>query len=141
MYGRVEPTPVVSGIDARLIEAEAQLNANDFAGMTATLNALRASPQTLGALTTPVMAALTAPAAKPAAIDLYFREKAFWTYSRGQRLGDLRRLIRQYGRTQDNVFPVGTFFKGGNYGTDVNFPVHVDEQNNPQFTGCADRNA
>lgn len=141
MYGRVEPTPVVSGIDARLIEAEAQLNANDFAGMTATLNALRASPQTLGALTTPVMAALTAPAAKPAAIDLYFREKAFWTYSRGQRLGDLRRLIRQYGRTQDNVFPVGTFFKGGNYGTDVNFPVHVDEQNNPEFKGCADRNA
>ena len=55
--------------------------------------------------------------------------------------GDLRRLIRQYGRTQDNVFPVGTFFKGGNYGTDVNFPVHVDEQNNPEFTGCADRNA
>jgi hypothetical protein len=141
MYGRVEPTPVVSGIDARLIEAEAQLNANDFAGMTATLNALRASPQTLGALTTPAMTALAAPSAKPAAIDLFFREKAFWTYSRGQRLGDLRRLIRQYGRTQDNEFPDGTFFNGGNYGTDVNFPVHVDEQNNPEFKGCADRNA
>lgn len=141
MYGRVEPTPIVNGIDARLIEAEAQLNANDFAGMTATLNALRAAPQTLGALTTPVMAPLTAPAAKPAALDLFFREKAFWTFSRGQRLGDLRRLVRQYGRTQDNVFPVGTFFKGGNYGTDVSFPVHVDEQNNPQFKGCADRAA
>jgi starch-binding outer membrane protein, SusD/RagB family len=141
MYGRVEPTPIVNGIDARLIEAEAQLNANDFAGMTATLNGLRAAPQALGALTTPVMAPLTAPAAKAAAIDLFFREKAFWTYSRGQRLGDLRRLIRQYGRTQDNVFPVGTFFKGGNYGTDVNFPVHVDEQNNPEFKGCADRAA
>jgi hypothetical protein len=59
----------------------------------------------------------------------------------GQRLGDLRRLIRQYGRTQDKVFPGGTFFKGGTYGADVNFPVHVDETNNPQFTGCADRNA
>lgn len=141
MYGRVEPTPIVSGIDARLIEAEAQLNANNYAGMTATLNALRGSPQTLGSVTTPAMAALTPPATKDAAIDLYFREKAFWTYTRGQRLGDLRRLIRQYGRTQDNVFPVGTFFKGGNYGTDVNFPVHVDEQNNPEFTGCADRNA
>jgi len=141
MYGRVEPTPIVSGLDARLIEAEAQLNANNLAGMTATLNALRGSAQTLGALTTPVMAPLTAPATKEAAIDLYFREKAFWTYSRGQRLGDLRRLIRQYGRTQQNVFPTGTFFKGGNYGTDVNFPVHVDETNNPAFTGCADRNA
>jgi len=141
MYGRIEPTPIVSGIDARLIEAEALLNANDFAGMTAKLNGLRAAEQTLGLLKTPVMTPLTAPATKPAATDLFFREKAFWTYSRGQRLGDLRRLIRQYGRTQDNVFPVGPFFKGGNYGTDVNFPVHVDEQNNPAFKGCADRNA
>jgi hypothetical protein len=141
MYGRVEPTPIVNGIDARLIEAEAKLKTDDFAGMTATLNALRAAPQTLGALTTPVMAALTAPATKAAAIDLFFREKAFWTYSRGQRLGDLRRIIRQYGRTQDNVFPTGAFFKGGNYGTDVNFPVHVDEQNNPAFTGCTNRSA
>ena len=141
MYGRVEPTAIVSGIDARLMEAEAKLKVDDFAGMTAGLNALRAAPQTLGALTTPVMPALTAPTSKAAAIDLFFREKAFWTYTRGQRLGDLRRLIRQYGRTQDNVFPVGTFHKGGTYGTDVNFPVHVDEQNNPEFTGCADRNA
>jgi hypothetical protein len=141
MYGRVEPTPIVSGIDARLIEGEAQLNANNFVGMTTTLNALRGSTQTLGSVTTPVMAPLTPPTTKDAAIDLFFREKAFWTYTRGQRLGDLRRLVRQYGRTQDKVFPVGTFFKGGSYGTDVNFPVHVDEQNNPEFKGCADRSA
>ena len=144
LFGRTDPTPIVNGIDARLIEAEAKLQANDFAGMTAILNALRGSPQVLGpaaTATTPVMAALAAPATKDAAIDLFFREKALWTYSRGQRLGDLRRLIRQYGRTQANVFPVGTFFKGGTYGTDVNFPVHVDETNNPEFKGCADRNA
>lgn len=142
LFGRTDPTPLVNGIDARLIEAEAQLNANDFAGMTATLNALRGAPQVLGVVTTPVITpALTAPATKAAAADMFFREKALWTFSRGQRLGDLRRLIRQYGRTQDNVFPVGTFFKGGSYGTDVNFPVHVDEQNNPEFKGCADRNA
>ena len=142
LFGRVDPTPIVNGIDARLIEAEAKIAANDFAGMTAILNALRAAPQNLGVLTTPVITpALAAPATKAAALDQFFREKAFWTYSRGQRLGDLRRLIRQYGRTQDNVFPTGTFFKGGNYGTDVNFPVHVDEQNNPAFKGCADRAA
>ena len=142
LFGRVDPTPIVNGIDARLIEAEAKIAANDFAGMTAILNALRAAPQNLGAITTPVITpALAAPATKAAALDQFFREKAFWTYSRGQRLGDLRRLIRQYGRTQDNVFPTGTFFKGGNYGTDVNFPVHVDEQNNPAFKGCADRAA
>jgi hypothetical protein len=87
------------------------------------------------------MAALPTPATKDAAANQLFREKALWTFGRGQRLGDLRRLIRQYGRTQDNVFPSGPFFKGGNYGTDVNFPVHVDEQNNPEFKGCADRSA
>jgi starch-binding outer membrane protein, SusD/RagB family len=141
LFGRTEPTPIVNGIDARLIEAEAKIATNDFAGMTTILNALRAAPQDLGVLKSPVMAPLTAPATKAAALDLYFREKAFWTFSRGQRLGDLRRLIRQYGRTQDNVFPAGTFFKGGNYGVDVNFPVHVDETNNPDFKACADRNA
>jgi len=142
LFGRTEPTPIVNGLDARLIEAEAALQANNFAGMTTILNALRASPQVLGVVTTPVITpALTAPATKAAAADMFFREKALWTYSRGQRLGDLRRLIRQYGRTQDTVFPTGTFFKGGNYGSDVNFPVHVDEQNNPEFKGCADRAA
>jgi len=26
------------------------------------------------------------------------------------------------------------------YGSDVNFPVPVDEENNPNFTQCIDRN-
>jgi hypothetical protein len=105
------------------------------------LNALRGAPQVLGPLSVPAMAALPTPASKDAAINLFFREKAFWQFGRGNRLGDLRRLIRQYGRTQDNVFPAGSFFKGGNYGTDVNFPIHVDEQNNPNYKACTDRNA
>jgi len=124
-----------------LIEAEAKLNTNDVAGMMAILNNLRANPQNLGTVTTPAMAALTTPATQADAVTLFFREKAFWTYSRGQRLGDLRRLIRIYGRTQDNVFPSGTFFKGGQYGPDVNFPITVDEQNNPIFNDCVDRKA
>jgi len=76
-------------------------------------------------------------------VNLFFREKAFWTYSRGQRLGDLRRLIRLYGRAADgsDTFPTGTFFKGGSYGGDVNFPMTVDETNNPNFTKCLDRKA
>ena len=142
LWGRTDATPIVSGLDARLIEAEAKLQANDLAGMTTILNALRTSAQSLGAITTPVMTALTTPATKDAAIDLYFREKAFWTFGRGQRLPSLRRLVRQYGRTQDNVFPQGTFFKTSTpYGPDVNFPVTRDELNNPEFTGCTDRNA
>jgi len=59
----------------------------------------------------------------------------------GQRLPDLRRLVRQYGRTDDKVFPTGTYFKGGNYGTDENFPVPSSEQVNPLFHGCLDRKA
>ena len=141
LWGRTDYTPMLSGLDARLIEAEAKLNANDIAGMMAILNNLRANPQNLGTLTTPVMPALGTPATQTDAITLYFREKAFWTFSRGQRLGDLRRLIRVYGRTQDNVFPTGPFFKGGNYGPDVNFPITVDEQNNPIFQDCTDRKA
>lgn len=144
LWQRDDWAPVISGIDARLYEAEAKLQANDIAGMMTILNALRAAPQALSnAYTTPVMAALPTPATKDAAIDLYFREKAFWVFSRGQRLGDLRRLIRQYNRTQDKVFPTGTFHKNGNppYGTDVSFPVTTNENPNPNFHGCIDRNA
>ena len=129
-------------MDARLYEAEVQLRADNYTGMMTILNALRAAPQNLGSVTTPAMAALPVPTTKDAAIDLYFREKAFWTFSRGQRLPDLRRLIRQYGRTQVQVFPQGTFFKTSTpYGTDVNFPVLREELANPQFTACTNRNA
>jgi starch-binding outer membrane protein, SusD/RagB family len=140
-YGRTDPTPIISGVDARLIEAEARLQANDIPGMMTILNALRGSPQVLGSVTSPVLAPLTQPASRDAAIDLLFREKAFWTFGRGQRLMDLRRLVRQYQRPQDQVFPVGPFFKNGVYGPDMNFPVTVDEQNNENFAACTDRNA
>ena len=141
LYGQTDPFPVLTGIDARLIEAEAKINANDFAGMFATLNTLRTTAQTIGNKTIAVMPALTtAPTTKDAALTMFFREKAFWQFGRGFRLGDLRRLIRQYGRTQDNVFPVGTWFKGGAYGTDINLPMVDSELTNPNFKGCIDRN-
>jgi hypothetical protein len=142
IWGRSDATNLVSGIDARLIEAEARLQANDIPGMIAVLNALRGSPQVLGALlTTPLMANLTAPATQAAAVDLFFREKALWQFARGFRLGDSRRLIRQYLRTQDTVFPTGTAMKSGAYATDVNLPVTTNEYNNPDFHGCIDRKA
>jgi len=87
------------------------------------------------------MPPLGAPVGIEAATSLLFREKAFWTFGRGQRLPDLRRLIRQYGRTQDVVFPAGLYFKGGSYGTDVNFPVPSSEAVNPLYHGCLDRSA
>ena len=139
---RADPVPLVSGIDARLIEAEAKLQANDFAGMMTILNALRAAPPKIGNYQPAAMAALPVPGAKDAAVSLFFREKAFWTFGRGQRLGDSRRLIRQYGRTQDNVFPTGLFHKNNvNYLNDVNLPVPDADKTNSQFTGCIDRKA
>jgi hypothetical protein len=138
---RSDPTPLVSGIDARLIEAEAKLNANDIAGTMTILNALRASVQTIGTIKTTVMTALPTPATKDAATTLFFREKAFWTFARGQRLGDERRLVRQYGRSQDQVFPTGAFHKNGVYGVDVNLPVTDSEKTNPNYKGCLDRKA
>jgi starch-binding outer membrane protein, SusD/RagB family len=133
---------VASGIDARLIEAEARLRASDITGMTSILNALRTSAQNLGGLAVPAQAALAAPGTQDAAINLYFREKALWQFGRGTRLGDLRRLIRQYGRTEANVFPEGAFHKSPfTFGDDVNFAVPDSEKQNPKFTGCLDRNA
>ncbi len=62
-------------------------------------------------------------------------------YATGSRLSDLRRLVRQYGRNPESVFPTGVHFKGLPYGPDVNFPVSFDEENNPNFDGCFDREA
>ena len=144
---RDTPVSVVNGIDARLIEAEAAFQSGNYAtpgtGTLAILNALRASPQTLGAVTTPAMTALTDPGTDPARLAQLFREKAFWTFGRGQRLGDLRRLIRQYNLTAAQVFPGenAAWFKSGNYGHDVNFPIPQSELNNSNFHGCTDRNA
>ena len=123
-------TPLASGVEARLIEAEAGLQSSG-AGMQQ-LNALRQ----LAGLPT-----LADPGSLAGRIDLLMRERGFWLYLTGHRLGDLRRLVRQYGRAQASVFPTGLYHKGGEYGSDVNFPVSSDERNNPNFESCLDRNA
>jgi hypothetical protein len=55
----------------------------------------------------------------------------------------MRRLVWQYGRDAESVFPSGNYegAAGGSIGKDVNFPIFVDEQNNPKASGCTDRNA
>jgi starch-binding outer membrane protein, SusD/RagB family len=140
--GRSDPIPLVSGIDARLIEAETKLQAGDYAGMMVILNALRTTSQTIGPYKVPVMAALTTtPTTKDQAVNLFFREAAYWQFGRGQRLPNMRREIRLYGKTQDQVFPTGNFHKGGTFGPDVTIPVPDQELANPNFHGCIDRNA
>jgi len=149
-WGRDDPIPALSGIDARLVEAEAQLNLKTDAGranMLTILNTLRTNQQTLGIFKPATLAPLapSAPFADSAATSLFFREKALWQFERGYRMGDLRRLVRQYGRTQDQVFPTGNFTRNGTpsgtYGTQVAFPVVDAELNNPNFHGCLDTKA
>ncbi len=133
---RVSPVPIVTGIEARLIEAEAALKAGNAGGMLTILNSLRAAEPGLDLLSDPV--------SQDGREDLLFRERAFWLYSTARRLGDLRRLMRQYGRGSETVFPTGEYYKGGVYGPDVNIPISFEERNNPkvgsQGPECLDRN-
>ena len=134
---RESSVTIVSGIEARMIEAEAQLRAAQPTAALATLNVARA--------TVTGLAALTDAGTDAARVDQLFRERAFWMFSTGHRTGDLRRLIRQYNRTAGSVFPTGQWHKGGTYGADVTVPIPQAEQNNPNIgsgnQACIDRNA
>lgn len=130
------PLTVASGIEARLIEAEAALNAGQASAWLSDLNALRADTADtkisgLGPLTDPGTA--------DTRVALMFHERAFWLFATGHRQGDMRRLIREYGRATESVFPTG-LYEGGpfSYGTDVTF-IPTGEQTNPYFTSCFNR--
>jgi hypothetical protein len=160
-YGsRTAPITVATGVEARLIQAEAALQVGDTTTNTGQfltqLNIPRANAadrsyfnpnpfdrSNPGTATIPVLRALTTIDITNAggAVNLLFAERARWLWLTAHRLGDLRRLVRQYNRPQSQVFPTGTYFKGSPavYGTDVNLPVPVTEQNNPNFTQCLDR--
>lgn len=126
---------IVSGVEARLLEAEAALRDGQSGDALGILNDLRA--------TVPGLDPLDDAGSPEARIDQLFHERAFWLFSTGHRLGDLRRLVRQYDRAPDAVFPNGAFLEGGTYGSDMNFPVPESEKNNPNDTAgaCIDRNA
>jgi hypothetical protein len=130
----ISPTPIANGIEAKLIIAENLMVSNPTAWLD-TLNFLRVGAN--GGVAG--LAPLVDPGTVTGREDLMFRERVFWMYLTGHRLGDLRRLMRQYGRLEDQVFPTGLGLKGF-YGDDVNLPVPFDELNNPNFHGCIDRN-
>ena len=134
---------VADWVEARLIQAEAALQAapddtsSQATGWLGIRNHLRETA------ITPALPDTTDPGSFDARVDLLFRERALWLFLTGHRLGDLRRLIRQYGRDQSTVFPVGPYDAGsGTFGTDVNAPIPPDERKyNPRFTGCMGRGA
>jgi hypothetical protein len=123
------PVTYASGVEARLIEAEAQYRAGSYATALQTLDDLRATQNI-----DPLVPALT-PAAQE---DQIFSERAFWLFGTAHRLGDLRRLVKQYQRGAETVFPTGTYFKAGAYGNQVALRVpQEEEQDNPNYSRAA----
>lgn len=127
-----DPVTLASGIEARLIEAEAAMQAENNQEVEDIHNDLRA---TIG------LPADDLSTMNPDELRSYhFSERAFWLFSTGHRQGDLRRLVRVYGEQVSDVFPWGSYIKGGVYEDNVTFPVPQSEENNPNFQGCLDRN-
>jgi hypothetical protein len=154
---RSSPTPLALGTEARLIQAEAFLQAGDTARFFAYVDSARIATKTFATGPVGTSAGVLAPisAAKrdtlgrllpvSARIDYLFSERAFDLFLTAHRVGDMRRLIRApYSRNPETVFPTGVYPKSlspGNYGPDVNLPIPYEEVNNPEFTGCIDRSA
>ncbi len=144
--------PLATGVEARLIEAEAALQANDVRTWAADLRTLRTDTADTHVMF-PTPDSLPTDSAENAAhaaqVDLQFRERAFWLFGTGTRLGDMRRLVRQYGRDQSTVFPVGAYPNANNpslpaplsnYGTDVSLTLPTAagglSDPNPRYKGC-----
>jgi hypothetical protein len=139
--------PTADYLEAQLIIAESQLQAGSISGMTQVLNDLRVASGLDFDPNADPDPALADPADAESATDLLFSERAFWLFATGHRLGDMRRLIRQYLRDSETVFPTGDYLDGQTYGRDVNLPLPRRETNNPNvpndpaLAGCLDRNA
>lgn len=146
---------LADGIEAQLIRAEADIMAGSYGAAEEKLNDLRADVQTLMAErygnplnnvygftdTAEVhgedntLDDLDLPETQAGAVDVLFKERAFWLFNTGHRLADLRRLARApYSRSPSEIFPTGSYFKGGQYGEDVSFPIPFSESNNPNYS-------
>ncbi len=142
---------LASGMEARYIQAEAALKANNVPLFLSQLNAARAAnnavlPATgqLGALTLGSGPG-TIGATQLEMLRTLMRERAFSMWLTGHREGDLRRVVRSttaggWGQPQSEWWPIGTDRRGDAYGTDVVLTIPQEERNNPLFTGCLDLN-
>jgi hypothetical protein len=145
-FGQTTSGIVGDGTEAQLDILEARLQG----GTQADRDAVFAGLNTLRTTNAPAIAAIagSAPTSQAAAVDLYFQERAYWTWLTGHRLGDMRRLVRQYGRDAETVFPTGLVSNSGNpsvtgqlagsYGTATSMIIPFSERNNPNFKGCLD---
>jgi len=132
--GSTDTFVFASGIEARLIQAEVAAHDND-PSYKAILDSLR---------TRVGLGALVDPGTMDTRVDQVYSERAFWLFMTGRRLGDLRRLVKNYGRDPETVFPTG-LWRGGtgdHYGTATSIPWILAFQQiyNPNITnGCTER--
>jgi hypothetical protein len=139
-FGQSTSGIVGDGTEAALDVLEARLQGgaqSDRDAVFAGLNSLRAT-------NSPAIPAIagSSPTTQTAAVSQYFAERAYWTWLTGHRLGDMRRLIRNYGRDAETVFPTGpiaTF--ATTYGTATSMIIPFSERNNPNYKGCIDLKA
>lgn len=136
--------PLTDGLEARLIEAEAKLRAEDFEGWADILNELRQNAGSQALDTLPVDSTINAD--KFLRESVMFRERAFWLYGTGRRFGDMRRLVRQYQRSFYQVFPRGQhpnlMYDPNIFSAKPSFaPPATELTNNPYFEGCFNRDA
>jgi hypothetical protein len=134
------PIVLASGVEASLIRAEAALAAGDVVAWADTLNALRENASVPAI--PPLPDDSTSLANSELRQEVLFHERAFWLFGTGHRQGDLRRLVRQYGRPVEEAFPTGDYVQvsGVRYGPDVTF-VPSGEGPNTTYAGCTDRGA
>lgn len=122
-----------SWIEAKMIEAEHLLSIND-PNWVEPLNLARRTVN---------LQDLVSPSNTAEKVDLLFRERALWFYGHGTRLSDMRRLVRQYKRNINSVFPVGGYTRSltvYSYGDAVVFiPDSREFSNNYNYSGCIHR--
>lgn len=149
--------PIALGVEARLMEAEAEVSMGN-AGWLTILNTLRTTCTDAATCPTNAPAGtggvaglppLSDPGNADSSVALVFRERAFWLFGQGTRLGDMRRLIKLHNRPVNTVFPSGAYVGGSDphypssiltYGTDVSITLPTEAGGstwtNPYYKGC-----
>ncbi len=130
--GSVLVFPLAKGIEKKMIESEYLLSIGD----SRWIDVINEARQTKNIQDT------VDPGTPKAREDLLFRERALWFYFDGYRLADYRRLVRQYGRSPYEVYPVGVY-EGGNGSTPVYgdaFVFSPPERPNRKYQGCDHKN-
>jgi hypothetical protein len=139
---------LATGVEARLIQAEAALSHGDYGGATSYLTTARQNAALLAHGNASLLPTLVVNT-DTTAIDTLFAERAYDLWLTGHRMYDMRRLVRAkqpltppgggYGRDYASVWPTGSYWKTGpSYGTQVAFLIPTEESNNPYYTdgGC-----